>query len=199
MNTYITGSTIKTLREKKGLTQLQLAEQIHVSDKAVSRWETGKGFPDLTLVEPLAQALGISLMELFSGNPVKNRNVSGNMMRSRFYVCPICGNVMHSLGEAVVSCCGVILPAMAVDEADEAHEMEIEVVEDEYYVTLSHEMSKQHYISFLAYVTDNRVEIVKLYPEGSASARFLMRGEGDLYCYCNHHGMMRKKISRIKK
>lgn len=198
MNPYITGTTIKTLRERKNLTQMQLAEQLHVSDKAVSRWETGKGFPDVTLIEALAKALGISVAELFSGNTVQNRNISGNMLRSKFYICPICGNVVHTLGETMVSCCGMTLPAAAIDEADEAHEMQIEYIEDEYYVTIAHEMTKQHYISFIAYVTDSRVEMVKLYPEGNAAVRFLIRGDGYLYWYCNHHGLMRKKVGTLR-
>lgn len=198
MNNYITGTTIKKLREQKNLTQSQLAQMINVSDKAVSRWETGKGFPDISLIEPLAEALGISVIELLSGETVKNNNVSGNMLRSHFYICPVCGNVIHSLGKTVVSCCGVTLPAVDIDEADESHKMNVEYVEDEYYVTISHDMTKQHYISFIAYLTSDKAEIVKLYPEGNAEARFFIRGDGYLYCYCNHHGLMRQKIGRKK-
>lgn len=196
MNTYITGNVIKNLREKKGLTQSQLAELINVSDKAISRWETGKGFPDISLVEPLASALGISVIELFSGQTVDNRNVSGNMLRSEFYICPICQNIVHSLGNAVVSCCGVTLPASDIDDADSEHTMIIEPVEDEFFVTIPHEMTKNHYISFIAYLTYNKIEIIKLYPEGNAEARFNIRGDGFLLCGCNHHGLMRQKISR---
>lgn len=136
MNNYITGNTIKNLREKKGLTQLQLANIINVSDKTVSRWETGKGFPDISLVQTLAEALGISVIELFSGQTVTNHNVSANMLRAGFY------------------------------------------------------------ISFIAYVTSDRVNMVKLYPEGNAQTRFFIRGDGYIYYYCNHHGLMRQKISR---
>lgn len=196
MNTYITGNTIKKLRETKGLTQSQLAEKLCVSDKAISRWETGKGFPDITLVESLAKALGISVIELFSGEYVTNGNVSGNMLRSKFYVCPICGNVIHSMGEATISCCGVTLPAAESDDTDDEHMIQTEIVEDEFYVTIPHEMTKQHYISFIAYVTSDKLEIVKLYPEGNPSARFFIRGDGYLYCCCNRHGLMKKKISR---
>ena len=103
MNSYITGATIKNLRERKGITQLQLAEEIRVTAKAVSKWETAKGLPDITLVEPLSQALGVSVMELMSGETVTNRNVSSNILFSKFYVCPICGNVIRSSGEAVIS------------------------------------------------------------------------------------------------
>lgn len=196
MNNYITGNTIKQLREQKGLTQLQLANMINVSDKAVSRWETGKGFPDISLVETLAEALGISVIELFSGQTVTNQNVSANMLRAGFYICPVCGNIICSTGKAVISCCGITLPRTDVDEPDDEHRLNIEYIEDEYYVTVNHEMTKQHYISFIAYLTSDKAEIVKLYPEGTSGTRFFIRGDGYIYYYCNHHGLMKQKISR---
>lgn len=67
MATYLTGNTIRTLREKKGCTQRELAATLGVTDKAVSKWETGKGLPDIALIEPLAKALGVSVAELLSG------------------------------------------------------------------------------------------------------------------------------------
>lgn len=196
MNNYITGTAIKSLRDKKGLTQSQLADIINVSDKAVSRWETGKGFPDISLIEPLSEALGISVIELLSGETVTNMNVSGNMLRSHFYICPVCGNIIHSTGNAVISCCGITLPPCEADETDESHIINMEKCEDEYYVTIDHEMTKQHYISFLAYVTSEKAEIIKLYPEGNAETRFFIRGSGYLYCFCNHHGLMRRRVGR---
>lgn len=194
MNSYLTGATIKRLREAGKLTQAELAKKIDVSSKAVSRWETGKGLPDISLLEPLAKALRVSVIELMSGELMSNRNQSANMLRSKFYVCPICGNVLHASGEAVVSCCGVTLPPLEAEEMDGAHRITIEDVEDEQFITVSHEMSKTHYISFLAYVTLDRVQIVKLYPEGSAERRMSLRGQGYLYLYCNRHGLMRQKI-----
>ena len=107
MDNYVTGAAIKSLREAKRLTQEELAERIHVSAKAVSKWETGKGFPDISLLEPLAEALGISVIELLSGCTIRNRNKAANMLRSRLYVCPACGNVIQTTGETVVSCCGI--------------------------------------------------------------------------------------------
>ena len=89
MNQYVTGTVIKELREKNKMTQLQLAEKLDVSDKTVSKWETGKGYPDITLLEPIAKVFGVSVTELISGNTVHNANVSANMLRSKFYVCPI--------------------------------------------------------------------------------------------------------------
>ena len=196
MNHYITGATIKELREKRGLTQADLAEKIGVSDKAVSKWETAKGLPDITLMEPLAGALGVSVIELMSGDCITNRNVSGNMLRSKIYVCPICGNIIHTCGEAVVSCCGITLPALEAEEADEKHSVFVERVEDEHFITVRHDMTKEHHISFVAYVTDDRFQMVKFYPEGNAETRIQLRGMGYLYLYCNKHGLMKRKVAR---
>lgn len=194
MNIYITGQTIKKLREAKELTQTQLAEQIGVSCKAVSKWETGKGLPDITLIEPLAKALGVSVMELMSGDTVTNKNLSANMKLTKFYVCPVCGNVIHSMGQAVVSCCGIALPPLEAEETDEAHTVTIENVEDEKFITVSHDMTKSHFISFIVYVTSDRMQFLKLYPEGNAETRMQFRGRGFLYIYCNKHGLMRVKV-----
>ena len=194
MDTYITGSTIKNLRESKGITQAQLAEIVGVSSKAVSKWETGKGLPDITLIEPLAKALCVSVMELMSGNTVVNRNTSANILRSKFYVCPLCGNIIRSMGDAVVSCCGITLPALEAEDTDEDHEITIEKVEDEHFITVKHPMTKEHYISFVAYLTTDRVQFVKFYPEGNAETRLNFRGRGYLYICCNRHGLMKKKV-----
>ena len=194
MDNYVTGSAIRNLREAKGMTQAQLAEKIGVSDKAVSKWETAKGLPDITLIEPLSKALGISVAELISGEAVTNKNISANILRSKFYVCPICGNIIRSTGDAVISCCGINLPPLEAEEADEDHETDIEKVEDEHFLTVKHEMTKTHFISFIAYLTSDRVQFVKLYPEGNAQTRFQLRGRGYLYIYCNKHGLMKKKI-----
>ena len=189
MNPYVTGEAIRLLREKNRFTQAELAEKIGVSDKAVSRWETGKGYPDITLLEPLARALSVSVAELMSGNAITNANVSANMLRPTFYVCPVCGNVVHSVGEAVVHCHGVLLRPAEAEEADERHSLTVETVEDEFYVRVGHDMTKQHYISFIAAVSSDRLQLVKLYPEGSASARFKISDVRRFYYYCNRDGL----------
>lgn len=194
MNTYVTSATIKQLREKQNLTQAELAESIGVSSKTVSKWETAKGLPDISLLQPLAQALNISVIELMNGEHITNKNISANMLRSKFYVCPVCGNIIHSTGNSVMSCCGITLPALEAEEADNDHGVQITPVEDEYFLTISHPMTKQHYISFLAFVTTDRVQMVKFYPEGNAEARLQLRGRGILYWYCNHHGLFKKKL-----
>ena len=194
MNTYITGATIKALRENKGLTQNELAAMLGVSDKAVSKWETAKGLPDITLIEPLAKALGVSVMELMSGDTVTNKNISANILRSRFYVCPVCGNIIRAMGDALISCCGITLPPLDAEEPDKDHSITIEKVEDEHFITVHHPMTKTHFISFIAYLTPDRVQFVKLYPEGNAETRLNLRGKGYLYIHCNKHGLMKLKI-----
>ena len=194
MNSYITGAEIKRLRELKNMTQAGLAESIGVSDKAVSKWETGRGLPDISLIQPLAQALGVSVIELMNGESVTNANRGGNLLRGSFYVCPVCGNILHSVGKAVVSCCGIVLPPLEAEEMDDAHMLSVERVEDEYFITVSHPMTKEHFISFAAFVTGDRLQLVKFYPEGNAETRLQLRGRGWIYFYCNRHGLFRKKV-----
>ena len=194
MDRYVTGDVIRALREKKGLTQEELAKRIFVSGKAVSKWETGKGYPDISLLEPLAAALGISVIELLSGQHVRNRNRAANMARGKWYVCPVCGNVLWAAGEAVVSCCGITLPPLEPEAGDEEHRIEVRRVEDEYLVTVNHPMTKGHYVSFLAAVSDGSVQLAKLYPEGPAQARFRIDGVRRVYACCNRHGLFETKI-----
>lgn len=194
MNQYVTGTMIKRLRESRKMTQLQLAERLSVSDKAISKWETGRGYPDIALIESLAEALGVSVIELFSGEEVVNTNRSFNMLRMKLHVCPICGNIIQSTGETVVNCCGLALPALEAEQENEAHRLQTTCVEDEYYVTIPHEMNKAHYISFILAVKDDGYEIKKLYPEGNAEARFKIgRTKGFLY-YCNQHGLFKVSV-----
>jgi transcriptional regulator with XRE-family HTH domain len=189
MNQYVTGAVIKELREKNKMTQLQLADTLGVSDKTVSKWETGKGYPDITLLEPIAEAFRVSVTELISGNTIHNENVSANMLRSKFYICPVCGNAIHSMGEAVIQCHGVSLIPADAEPTDEDHMIFIERIEDEYYVRIDHQMTKEHYISFIAALSSDEVKMIKLYPEGSAEARFKIKGIKKILFFCNRDGM----------
>ena len=195
MQNYVTGGTIRALREARHMTQAQLAGLLCVSDKTISKWETSKGLPDITLLEPLAKALGISVPELLSGEQIVNTNRAGNILRSSLYVCPVCGNVICAAGAALISCCGVALPPLEAEEPDQAHRLELEELDGEYCVSLDHEMSKSHFISWMARSTSDRFELVKLYPEGGCQERFPRRGTGCLYWYCNRHGLFRQRLS----
>jgi len=194
MNQYVTGAVIKQLREKANFTQAELAAKLNVSSKTVSKWETAKGYPDISLLEPLAKVFNVSLTELISGNAVKNVNVSANMLRSKFYVCPVCGNVIHSMGEAVIHCHGVLLTPCQPEETDENHMIFVEKVEDEYYVRIEHDMTKEHYISFMAAVSSDKIQMIKLYPEGNAEARFKINGVKKILFYCNRDGLFSMDI-----
>ena len=196
MNQYVTGAVIRELREKNKMTQLQLAERLGVSDKTVSKWETAKGYPDITLLEPIAEVFKISVTELISGNTVHNANVSANMLRSKFYVCPVCGNVIHSMGEAAIHCHGILLTPLEAEPADERHMLSIERVEDEYYVRIDHSMTKEHYISFVATASSDQMQMVKLYPEGNAEARFKIRGVRRIFYYCNRDGLFSRSLGK---
>lgn len=189
MNQYVTGAVIKELREKNNMTQLQLADRLGVSDKTISKWETAKGYPDITLLEPIAEAFSVSVTELLSGNAVYNSNVSANVLKSKFYICPICGNVIHSMGEAVINCHGILMAVAKPEETDENHKIFIEQIEDEYYVRIEHNMTKNHYISFIAAESSDRIQMVKLYPEGNAEARFKLSGVKKILFYCNRDGL----------
>lgn len=191
---YVTGKTIKELREKRNITQRELAEIISVSDKTVSKWETGKGLPDIAIIEDLAKALGTSITELFTGDLKDNENQSANMKKAHFYVCPICGNIITSVGQGTFSCCGITLLEQEAEKCDESHMIQLETVDDEYYVMIDHPMSKEHYVSFIAYVTSDGVEITKLYPEQDISVRFRKKGHGIIYAYCNRHGMFKMQM-----
>ena len=209
MNQYVTGSTIKCLREKAKLTQCELASLLNVSDKTVSKWETGRGFPDIVFLEPLAQVLKVSIIELLSGKEVVNQNKNAKIQRSKFYVCPICGNVVFSVGEALISCCGIQLPALECENLGEnpeklenleegelakSHEIKVENSDGELFVSLNHPMEKGHYISWIACVGFNFVNIVKLYPEQNPEARFPFKKDCSFFAYCNHHGLFQVKI-----
>ena len=189
MDQYVTGTVIKELREKYHLTQAELAEKLNISDKTVSKWETAKGYPDISLLEPIAKIFDISVTELISGNTVRNMNASANMLRSKFYVCPVCGNSIHSMGEAVIQCHGIILTPCQAEKTDENHMIFMERIEDEYYIRIDHEMTKKHYISFIAGLSSDKAQIVKLYPEGNAEARLKINGVKKILFYCNRDGL----------
>ena len=196
MEHYVTGAVIKALREGKGLTQKELANELGVSDKAISKWETGKGLPDITLLEPLSAVLGVSVTELLAGELRVNTNRAGNMLRSRFYVCPVCGNVIHAVGQGSFHCCGVALPPLEAEEPDEEHGIRVEKMEDDWYITMDHPMTKSHHITFFAYVTADRILLQRTYPEQDCALRFPRIGFGRLYAHCNHHGLFQIKLTR---
>ncbi len=188
------GKLLYELRKEKNMTQKQLADLMNISDKTISKWERGLGCPDVSLLPELSQILGVNIEDILAGKLDLNEAMGGNMKKLKFFVCPQCNNLLTATGDANISCCGKKLEALTAAKANESHVLTIEPVEDELYVSSSHEMKKEHYISFVAYVTGDRVVIVKQYPEWNMQFRFHKSGHGKLYFYCSNHGLFYQLI-----
>lgn len=189
-----TGALIRALRTERGLTQRQLADGLGVSDKAVSKWECGLGAPEHDLLVELSTLLGIGANTLLTGELDENERVCSNMKNAVYFICPTCGSISVSIGNAQVSCCGRTLAALTAQKPDEAHSLSIETVEDEWYVTSDHPMTKEHYISLVAFATGDRIQLIKQYPEWNLSLRIARRGHGTLLWYCTEHGLFRRLL-----
>ena len=133
------------------------------------------------------------MAELLSGEQITNQNRSANPLRGNFYVCPVCGNVIHAMGEGAFHCCGVALPPLEAEEPDGEHEVRVETWDLQTLVSLDHPMKKDHYISFITQVRYDRMEIVKLYPEQLPQVRLSYWPGGKIYAYCNRHGLFQVK------
>ena len=196
MDQIRTGGLIRQLRTEKKLTQKELAERIGVSDKAVSKWERGCGCPDVSLLPALAEVLGTDVQVLLSGRIEKNESEKGDMKKIRFYVCKDCGNVITSASEASVTCCGNKLTALEPRKAEESEQLRTEDMGGEWYVSSDHEMTKEHYISFVAYVSDSQFMMFRQYPEWDLQFNMPMFRTGRLVWYCNKCGLMYQDINR---
>lgn len=188
------GKLIFSLRKEKNMTQKQIADLMNISDKTISKWERGLGCPDISLLPELSQILGINIEEILVGEIELNETNGGNMKKLKFYVCPQCNNLLTATGDANISCCGKRIEALTAEKAGGNHLLSIEPVEDELFVSSPHEMKKGHYISFVAYVTGDKVFIVKQYPEWNMQFRFHKFGHGKLYFHCSNHGLFYQLI-----
>lgn len=190
------GTLLRALRKEKEMTQKQVADQMHISDKTISKWERGLGCPDVSLLGELSELFEVNIEKILLGDLESNDLETGNLKKMKFYVCQNCGNVISNTGEADISCCGRKLAPLVAKPADEKHAVTVEDAEGEYYITFDHEMSKAHFISFVAYVTSDRSLFIKLYPEQNASAHLpkivggnlMKKSSGRLYYYCSQHG-----------
>lgn len=180
------------------MTQLELASVLNLSDRTISKWETGRGYPDITFLEKIASVFSLSIGELLSASQIRNSNISANMLKTSFYVCPFCGNIIISTGEASISCHGITLSKLVKNKMDENHSVSVEIVEDEYFISIRHPMTKERYVSFIAALSSDKVQVVKLYPEGSAEGRVKMNGVKEILFYSNTDGLyslnLKKKL-----
>ncbi len=194
MDLIKTGGLIAFLRREQGLTQKQVAERLGVCAKTVSKWETGRGFPDVGLLCELSRIFRVDLAKLISGELPPTKKEAGNVKKTKFYVCEKCGNLLTDLGAAEIVCCGRSLSPIQPREADGAHQLRIEGIEEDFYITFEHPMTKDHYIAFFAFVRFDRVLTLRLYPEQGSEVRFPRMRGGRLYWYCNNHGLFELRI-----
>ena len=187
------GNLLRELRKEKGMTQREVAEKLSVMPKTVSKWETGNGFPDVSVLSDLAQILGVSEKVLLGGTLIQNTTEAGNLKRISFFVCPDCGSFMQGIGASEVTCCGKTVEPLKAVSADDAHIVNVSEIEDDFYVEFDHEMTKEHYISFVSYVGYDRVLTVRLYPEQEPAVRFPKMYRGKLVFSCNKHGLFEIK------
>lgn len=188
------GKLIYKLRKEKNMTQKQVADAMNISDKTISKWERGQGCPDISLLLELSDILNINVDDILTGEINFNEPVGGNMNKLNFYVCPNCNNLMTSTGEVDMSCCSKKLEPLNPRKSDKEHNLEIEDIEDELYVTSKHHMEKDHYISFTAYLRGDRVLILKQYPEWNLGFRLRKQGHGRLFFYCTNDGLFYQTI-----
>lgn len=194
MDTTKTGVLIAALRKELNMTQKMLATQLHVSEQAVSKWERGVGAPDISMINTLAKLLGVSPREILSGEMASNKEDTGNMKHIKFYVCQECGNMITSTGKLELTCCGKVLEELTVNLEDQEHALKTEEMDGGLYLSIAHEMSKEHYISFIAYTTSDKLVINKLYPEQNAELQIYRMGHGMIYYYCTRDGLFSCRV-----
>lgn len=188
------GSLIYQLRKEKNMTQRQLAERMHISDKTVSKWERGLGCPDVSLLAELSNTLDVDLSQMLDGQLTTNQILGGNMKRIKFYVCPNCGNILTALTDTSISCCGKRLLPLQLQKAEEADKLTVTRIENDYFISSDHEMTKEHHISFVALMTDDTMIMRKQYPEWDLQTRIPFIPHGRLVWYCTKHGLFYQKI-----
>lgn len=193
------GMLIRQLRHENGLTQRELAQRLSVTDKAVSKWERGLGCPDVSVLSSLAAQLHVDVETLLQGDLPKRRTEGGNMKRTCFAVCPVCGNVITAAASAQISCCGRVLDFTKPQPADDAHMPAAEKMDGELCITFPHEMSKAHFLRFVCLVTYDRMTLVRLYPEQDALVRLPLVRMGTLVFGCSQHGLMSAEIKNLVK
>ena len=189
MDSQKIGKLIKTLRKEKQLTQMQLAEHMNISDKTISKWERGLGCPDISFFPKLSGVFDVDLEKLFSGRLDVNEVLGGNMKYMQFYICPNCGNLVTALADTAVSCCGKKLRAVQARKAPEDERLKVESIENDYFISSPHEMTRDHYISFAALLTGDSMMVRRLYPEWDMQTRIPAVGHGRLFWYCTKHGL----------
>ena len=190
MNCSEAGRLIRSRRCELGFTQKQLADMMNISDKTVSKWERGLGFPDVNILSDLSKILSVSIDSLIDGKCTENDFREVNMKKNTYYVCPKCGSITVTTGNAEISCCGERLSALTAEKASEERRLSVLPVENEWLVTSDHPMTKEDYISFALFVTAETMHMTKLYPEWDLCFRIPHRTSGTLLFYSRKEGLL---------
>ncbi|MBQ7017037.1 MAG: helix-turn-helix domain-containing protein [Firmicutes bacterium] len=188
------GALIRRLRKEKQMTQLQLAMQLHISDKTVSKWERGLGCPDVSLIGQLSGIFEVDIQNLLAGELSPNGVLGGNLKRIKFYVCPNCGNLVYALTDVSITCCGKKMKPITPVKASEEEKLSVQVFENDFFVSSQHEMTREHYISFVALLTSDTIMLKKQYPEWNLQVRIPVFAHGRLIWYCNKHGLFYQEV-----
>lgn len=190
MNCSEAGALIKKRRTELGLTQKALADKMNISDKTVSKWERGLGFPDVNLISELSEILSVSIESLILGKCEQNEFKEINMKNNVYYICRQCGSITVSTGKAEITCCGEKLEPTEAKKAAEEQKLSVTPVENEWLVTGDCPMTKEDYVSFAAFVTAETIYMVKLYPEWDLCFRLPCRTSGKLLWYSKKQGLL---------
>lgn len=142
----------------------------------------------------ISRLFEIDMQTLLGGELNRNALLNGNMKKMKFYVCPDCGNLMTSMSDLSVSCCGRQRHALTPQKATAEEMLKIQIVDNDYVISSEHEMIKTHYITFVALVTSDTVMVKKLYPEWDLQVHIPVFAHGRLLWYCNQHGLFYQDI-----
>lgn len=194
MNYEKIATTLKFLRLQKNMTQKQLAEKLNLTEQAISKWERGVGLPDISICQELADILGVDINVVLTGVLSENQEVENNMKNLNFYICPVCGNVIVAANEANISCCGRPVALETLKKAADDEKMKVEIVEDEHFISTDHPMTKDDYISFTAFATGEKLEVIKHFPEWNLEIRIPKRRHGKFVWYSKNKGLQYQLI-----
>ena len=194
MDNTKTGDLIRRLRIEKSMTQKQLAEKLHVSNKAVSKWERGFGSPDISLLAEISRLLGVDVQTLLTGELNQNAFSNGNIKKTNFYVCPVCGNLILAAAYAAITCCGRMLKPQIPTKATDNEKLSVQKIETDFFVSSEHEMTREHYIAFVALLTGDTLLLKKQYPEWNLQVRIPFFAHGKLIWYCTQHGLFYQEV-----
>lgn len=188
------GKIIRSLRLEKDMTQKDLAEKLNLTVQAVSKWERGWGLPDISLLPALAEILQVDLKEMLEGELNHREFERMNMKETKLYICPNCGNLSLCTGKAAVTCCGRQLDESVPVKADDKEKMTVEKVENDWYISSDHPMTKEDYISFSAFLMNGKIEVYKHYPEWKMELRIPRIGHGTFLWFSEKEGLFFQRL-----